>query len=144
MESRKSKTYPIVRRQFDPSYNGTPGIEIKGKSMTVPDQTLSVKQLLQNHTRGLPTGATNYEGIYTGDTVAPNFGDMVDRDEWMEKQAARKAEVQEEVDAEVAEAKAAREGQGTQGTLLDTVDSPGSDSSMADNQTSTVKPAKPA
>jgi hypothetical protein len=57
--------------------------EFKGESsnlqsMTSPDESLSVRQLLINHTRGLG-GVSTREGIYTEDQVAPRYTDLLDR-----------------------------------------------------------------
>ena len=54
----------------------------KGKKMdqtvnTVPDQNLSIRQLLDRHSRGLPLGASQNHGEYF-DTEIPRFDDLVD------------------------------------------------------------------
>ena len=54
----------------------------KGKKMdqtvnTVPDQNLSIRQLLDRHSRGLPLGASQNQGEYF-DTEIPRFDDLVD------------------------------------------------------------------
>ena len=54
----------------------------KGKKMdqtvnTIPDQNLSIRQLLDRHSRGLPLGASQNQGEYF-DTEIPRFDDLVD------------------------------------------------------------------
>lgn len=56
--------------------------KFKGKKMdqtvnTVPDQNLSIRQLLDRHSRGLPLGASQNQGEYF-DTEIPIFDDLVD------------------------------------------------------------------
>lgn len=46
-----------MRKQFNPSYKGTPGPESDPTQVTVPDQNLTIRQLLDNHSRGLPPGS---------------------------------------------------------------------------------------
>lgn len=45
-----------------------------GKSVTVPDQALSLKQLLYNYTRGIPINERH--GEYLGDSYVPDFNTM--------------------------------------------------------------------
>lgn len=54
----------------------------KGKKMsdevlTVPDQNLSIRTLLDRHSRGLPLGASQRQGEYF-DTEIPRYDDLVD------------------------------------------------------------------
>ena len=54
----------------------------KGKKMsdevlTVPDQNLSIRTLLDRHSRGLPLGASERQGEYF-DTEIPRYDDLVD------------------------------------------------------------------
>ena len=54
----------------------------KGKIMdqtvhTIPDQNLSIRQLLDRHSRGLPLGASQNQGEYF-DTEITRFDDLVD------------------------------------------------------------------
>lgn len=67
------------RTQFDPKYKGTPGISIKGESMTEPDQSMSLRQLVINHTRGIGSNVKHYDGIHTEGVVAPNYEETIDR-----------------------------------------------------------------
>ena len=54
----------------------------KGKKMsqevnTIPDQNLSIRELLDRHSRGLPLGASQKQGEYF-DTEIPRYDDLVD------------------------------------------------------------------
>lgn len=81
----------LIRTQFDSSYEGsTPEINTE-PSMTQPDMTLSMRELLVNHTRGLGIMAKHHEGFYY-DTEIPQFDDMTDIDAYREYLAEQKAE----------------------------------------------------
>jgi len=47
-------------------------------SETIPNDTLSIRQLLINHSRGLGN-LPNRQGVYTEDEVAPVYTDPLDR-----------------------------------------------------------------
>ena len=56
--------------------------KFKGKKMsqevnTLPDQNLSIRELLDRHSRGLPLGASQKQGEYF-DTEIPRYDDLVD------------------------------------------------------------------
>lgn len=70
----------VTKANFKPSE----GRKFNLQSMTIPDDSLSIKQLLINHTRGLGIVPTR-EGIYTGDTVAPRYTDLNDRKDAVDK-----------------------------------------------------------
>lgn len=65
------------RTQFS-DYKGHPGTKMDPSSQTVPDMNLSLRQLLDNYSRGIPTGAAFREGEYFEDEVIPQFDDLVD------------------------------------------------------------------
>ena len=44
---------------------------------TIPDQNLSIRELLDRHSRGLPLGASQNQGEYF-DTEIPRYDDLVD------------------------------------------------------------------
>lgn len=74
-ENKSVNSYRVVTKSdFKPSK----GRKFTLDSMTTPDDSLSVRQLLINHTRGLGNIPTR-NGIYTGDTVAPNYVDLTDK-----------------------------------------------------------------
>lgn len=67
------------QHQFNSDYVPSKGetVDQTKKSLTMPDQTLSLRRLLENHSRGLPTSAVNREGIYT-DQEIPVIQDLTD------------------------------------------------------------------
>lgn len=103
----KPQRHLKIRRQFDPSYNGTPGEVNSGELKTVPDQHLTIRQLLINHTRGLHSEASHNEPIYT-DQEIPRFNDLNDVVEYKQQLQDREDELKEQIKAEKAEAKQKR------------------------------------
>lgn len=89
----------LYRTVTKANYKPLEGRKFSQDSMTIPDDSLSVKQLLINHTRGLGVVPTR-QGIYTGDTVAPRYTDLNDRknavDELRQKIEFAKKQIQEE------------------------------------------------
>lgn len=66
-----------IRTQFQESeqssgYNNNPG-----KTMTVPDQGLTIQQLLERHSRGVSLGVPDKKGEYF-DTEIPRHDDLTD------------------------------------------------------------------
>ena len=64
----------VTRLQYKPSKGETNTKD----SLTIPNDTLSIRQLLINHSRGLGT-LPHSHGIYTEDEVAPKYSDPLDR-----------------------------------------------------------------
>lgn len=52
------------RLQFDFDYKGTEGRKMDPESETQPDMSLTVRQLLQNHTRGIDSNVQMKEPLY--------------------------------------------------------------------------------
>lgn len=48
-----------------------------GKSMTLPDQSLTIKELLEKHSRGVALGVPHVKGEYF-DTEVPRYDDLTD------------------------------------------------------------------
>ena len=67
----------MLKTQFNLAYPGSPGKTMDTTQHTVPDQHMSVTQLLQNHSRGLPIHAQTNEGHFFG-TDVPNITDLTD------------------------------------------------------------------
>jgi hypothetical protein len=65
------------RRQFDPLYKGTSVDKKPGKSLTRPDMSMSIPELLLNHSRGLGLGDHTNNGEYF-DVEIPRFDDITD------------------------------------------------------------------
>ena len=95
----EDETVQRFRTQFNPDYQGTPGKVYEAPSLTVPDQNLSLRQLLHNHTRGIPTNVhvkDPNEGYY--DTVIPQITDLNDLADFKEQLEERERQLQKEVD----------------------------------------------
>jgi len=87
--------------QFDETYQGHPGITIEGVSMTIPDMTLTIKELLINHTRGISSDIPELEGHYF-DTEIPVLEDLTDLENYREQLKQREKELTERIKAEQA------------------------------------------
>ncbi len=99
-----------LRKQFN--YYDMPGETNNSPSLTVPDQTLGIKELLNNHTRGISSNVKMYEGQYF-DTEIPQIDDLTDLDAFREdikaRETALKAKIKEENDKKVLERQKALE-----------------------------------
>lgn len=60
------------------TYKPSKGEINNSDSMTTPNDTLSIRQLLINHSRGLGN-LPNINGVYTEDQTAPRYSDPLDR-----------------------------------------------------------------
>lgn len=95
-----------IRIQFDLTYNGHPGKEVKGESKTEPDMTLSLGTLLERHTRGKDIPVN--EPLYF-ETQVPTFSDLTDIERYREQLEARLEETNAFIKAEAEELKAQKE-----------------------------------
>lgn len=71
----------MATKKFRTPYNGlgyaTSYEKNDGVSLTVPDQSMTVRQLVQRYASGLPLTGTHRVGLYHGDdTPFPNFEQM--------------------------------------------------------------------
>lgn len=66
-----------LRKQFNNKYKGSPSKIKPGKSMTLPDQNLTIGELLDRHSRGVSLGAPDLKGEYF-DTEIPRYEDLTD------------------------------------------------------------------
>ena len=73
MKKRIIKTH--FRTQFT-NYNET-GKIMDASILTLPDQNLSIRELLDKHSRGIPLGVTENKGEYF-DTEIPKAMDLLD------------------------------------------------------------------
>lgn len=78
MRKNVKKNEPLYKVVTKSTYKPVEGRKFSLDSMTTPDDSLSVRQLLINYTRGL-SPAPHRQGIYTGDEIAPRFVDLNDR-----------------------------------------------------------------
>lgn len=71
-----------LRVQFDIDYPGTPGIKGDPVSQTIPDMNLTVRQLLENHTK--VGEVSNKEPLYF-DMEIPTLNDITDVEKFKEQ-----------------------------------------------------------
>lgn len=70
----------MIRTQFNKN-NKFEDYIVDSSTQTVPDQTLSIRDLLDRHSRGLPLGASNRQGHFF-DTEIPRFNDITEMIQW--------------------------------------------------------------
>ncbi|AXL14931.1 hypothetical protein [Microviridae sp.] len=91
----------MYRRNTDPDYNGCKGEKNSKPSMTVPDQALGIRTLLDHHSRGIPNNVQHHEGEYF-DTDVPHIQDLNDlqdiRDQNVESAAMLEQAAKAEID----------------------------------------------
>lgn len=81
------------RMQFDGSYKGWEPEKNTLPSRTQPDMTLTMRELLINHTRGLGVNASEHEPLYF-DTEIPQLDDMTDIEEYRQFLEDEKNEIE--------------------------------------------------
>lgn len=98
---------PILKTQFSGKTIQSSGFKKKmGKSMTVPDQNLTVKELLDRHSRGVSLGAPEIKGEYF-DTEIPKFDDLTDALEYKKNLIKKANELEKQIkEGKVAKVKA--------------------------------------
>lgn len=75
--------------------------EINGKpSKTIPDMTLSMRQLLDNHTRGVASAVKHYDGQYFEDQEIPIFDDLTDALEYRKEIDLQVKELEKRIKAD--------------------------------------------
>lgn len=87
--------------QFDIEYGGTQN-EVSGKSQTVPDMNLTVRQLLNNHTRGLSNDRHMKDPLYF-DIQIPKITDITDVESYRDHLEHQMSEVNTFIEKEEAE-----------------------------------------
>jgi len=105
--SKKTKnTHSKIVKQFQeipPTFKGHTNTM---PSMTVPDMTLTVKQLLHNHTRGIHSDVSHNEPMYF-DSEIPIIDDITDliayREDLKAREIALKAKIKQEHDNKILE-----------------------------------------
>lgn len=77
------------RTQFNSKYEPNRGSKNNQESQTRPDMSLSVRQIMQNHTRGIGLGVNVNEGIYSESDIPvfDDLTDMIEHKEHLEEQA---------------------------------------------------------
>jgi hypothetical protein len=97
--------YPKFRVQFDFDYKGTNGSDGGGKKVTQPEMSLTVRQLLENHTRGINSPVKTLTPMYF-DLEVPVIKDLTDVHEYRQHLEQRLAYTDEFIKKEKEEIKA--------------------------------------
>lgn len=95
----------VIRTQFSGKTFQSSGYKKKmGKSMTLPDQNLTIKELLDRHSRGVSLGAPDLQGEYF-DTEVPQFNDLTEMLEYKKELEQKRKELTKQINAEIAASK---------------------------------------
>jgi len=102
----KKQGKQVKKVVFYTQFTNTPNY--KGKKMsdelhTLPDQTLTIRNLLDNHTRGIPLGVNTRVGEYF-DTEIPRFDDLTDMIEYKAQLMEKNKEINKLIREEKKEA----------------------------------------
>lgn len=91
---------PVVLNQPYAKVRKNKGEVNKGKSKTIPGQSMSVQAMLKRHRSGLPINAIALEPIYTGDDLKEDLNDMdeVDKQAYMDSVADRLVEARARIE----------------------------------------------
>lgn len=95
-----------IRVQFDITYKGDQGLTPEGVSMTEPDLTIRLGQLLERHSRGKEIPMQ--EPLYF-DTEIPSINDLTDVERYKEQLEYRLEETKNFIQQEHSESKAKTE-----------------------------------
>lgn len=79
------------------------GLTTTKPSKTQPNQTLSIKRILQNHTRNVPHGAIEHKPMYFGQAPIEEMKDLTEIKERAEKLNQHKRNIQNKINEEFAE-----------------------------------------
>lgn len=87
-----------IKTQFNENYKGTKGTVNKLPSLTQPDMSLTIPELLKYHTRGLdPDIQWHQDDSIHEDTLIPHITDMTDIDEIKRNNAEQKKLIEDEI-----------------------------------------------
>ena len=67
--------------------------EIDSISQTIPDQTKTIRELLDNHSRGIPSGVSELQGEYFNEPI-PVFTDITEMVEYKRQLMEKNKEIQ--------------------------------------------------
>ena len=101
---KPGETQHRFRVQFDVGYRGTPGKKMSQEQNTVPDMSLTVRQLVENHTRGHDSNVHVSQPLYF-DTEVPVFTDLTDVDAYRNHLKNQMELIDEQIKQERANAK---------------------------------------
>lgn len=92
-KTTENRTKPRIRTQFNPTYQGTDGEQNTQPSCTQPEMSLSIQDLLKNHTNKIGHATMRTPEYF--DTEIPIFDDITEEIAYKEKlsQEIKDAEV---------------------------------------------------
>ena len=93
MKTKAIKVYTWLSKQPKPTK------KMSTEKLTQPDQTKTIRDLLDNHTRGIPLGVKTRQGEYF-DTPIPRFDDLTDMLEYKAQLMDRNKELNKQIKAE--------------------------------------------
>ena len=102
MKKQKDVKKTVFYTQFTNTPNYT-GKKMSDELLTIPDQTLTIRNLLDNHTRGIPLGVNTRVGEYF-DTEIPRFDDLTDMLEYKRQLMDKNKEINKLIKEEKKEA----------------------------------------
>lgn len=106
---RTSKQLELpFKTQFNPNYKPDEGETITDQSQTIPNDCLSLKQLLINHSRGLHSTTVERNGVYTGDQIAHRFTDVTEVIDHKNSLAGKQLDLEDQINEELKEAEEKR------------------------------------
>jgi hypothetical protein len=96
--SKNNGQEPLSRfkTQFNPNYNGIEGSVQDPISLTVPDMSLTIRELVANHSRGIIPEINQPNPEYF-ETEIPTIRDLTDLDALREANKAWKDEIDQEI-----------------------------------------------
>lgn len=103
IQETREKTYSrasnalTFRRQFNPNLPPAKGEINTLPSVTVPDQSLTIKQLLLNHSRGIHSDIADNQGEYFEDEEIRTYYDMNDIAEHKQELIQRSQAIKERI-----------------------------------------------
>ena len=90
-----------LRKQFmKKKWNSSGFKKDMGTSMTLPDQNLTIRELLDRHSRGVPLGAVDKQGEYF-DTEVPRFNDLTEMLEYKKDLEQKRKDLTKQINAEI-------------------------------------------
>ena len=104
----KGETQTRFRVQFDVGYRGTPGKVMDQEGHTIPDMNLTVRQLMENHTRGIDDSMHAKQPLYF-EHIIPRIEDITDVQKYKEYLEAEAEKVNEFIQQDLQNAEAKRQ-----------------------------------
>ena len=96
-----TKKKKVIKTQFSGKQYQSSGYKKKmGKSMTLPDQNLTIGELLDRHSRGVSLGAVDKQGEYF-DTEVPRFNDLTEMLEYKKDLEQKRKDLTKQINAEI-------------------------------------------